>query len=336
MEELAKETVKIFENSDVLIIGDDFGLKNDKLIEILTDKLSAGLNKPLTIQNMAHPGENILKVKARLMALDKLPPIIIYMGGTSEFSEDLYPQDLSSFSQNFKRFKNDYVSTLITLFPNLSKLIFLTDINKKITFENIKPFVSYSDSWFQRVSEAIYYFYQEELYELADYIKEHKSNLVIVTPPVNIEKMPAKACDNSVIDEITINQFEIQKLIKENQLKKAQTLALALDNNSTGNAITKYLVGKVLLETGKTKLATEFFKEAKALECSSNGANVIINEINKKVATNKSLNIVKFDEMLYQKIGEDSLFINDNVIQFIHWDILVNSLTNTLKEILQL
>lgn len=327
---------EIFENSDILIIGDNFALKNDKLIEILTDNLSKGLKKPLTIQNMAYENENLYRVKTRLLSLKKLPPVIILMGGTSEFSEDLYPPDLTAFKENFKRAKNEYVSTIITLYPNLSKILFLKDENKKLSTNEIKPFIHYSDEWFQKIAEATYYFYQEELGDLIDFIREKNSNLIIVNAPKNLELRPKKPCDNSIIDAVTIEQMEITKLIKEEQLKEALQKTLNLDERSTGNAVTKYLLGEILLKQGKNKAAVNFLKQAQALDCQSTGANIIINEINKAISKDKSILNINFDEMLYTKIGEDTLFLNDEVIQFIHWDLLTESLTKSLKEILQL
>lgn len=336
IENSKKLETETFENSDILVIGDNFALKNDKLIETITDNLSQGLKIPLTIQNMAYENENLLRIKTRLLQLKKLPPVIILMGGTSEFAENLYPPDLSSFKENFKRIKNEYVSTIITLYPNLSKLLFMKDENKKLEMNVINPFVHYSDSWFQTVAEATYYFYQEELGDLIDFVREHNSNLIIVNAPENLELEPQKTCDNSIVDAVTIEQVEIKKLIKQAQLKEALKRAINLSESSTGNATTKYLIGEILLQQGKSKAALSFLKEAKALDCQSSGANIIINEINKSVAKEKSILIVKFDEMLYAKLGEDSLFLSDEVIQFIHWDLLTNSLTKSLKEILQL
>ncbi len=326
---------EVAEQSDILIIGDDFAIDFNDQVEKLIENLSKGLKKPISIYNYASQNEAIYRTIEKVKSLKSLPSIIIYMGGTSEFAEDIYPKNINNFWMNFKRYQNDYLNTLIMISPSLSRLIYQRDKKQELTNE-IAPFKYEGDLWYQRVSEATYYIYQDYLRDLIDLIQERKSLPVIVTPSVNLLAQVKRACDNSIIDNITITQNEIKVLMDENKFKDAYGKIVALDKTAIGNARTKFLRGKVEFELGKFKDAKESLTFSKALECSPPKSSVIINSIQKKMALEKNIDIIKFDELINDNFGKDVLFIDEEKPQFIYWEKLLSRLTKKLQGLLDL
>ncbi|EQC44915.1 hypothetical protein [Bacteriovorax sp. Seq25_V] len=326
---------EVAELSDILIIGDNFAIDFNDQIEGMIESLSKGLKKPISIYNYATANEAIYRTIEKVKALKTLPPIVIYMGGSSEFAEDIYPPKLSNFWMNFKRYQDDYLNTLMIISPATSRLIYKKD-EIKILNKEIIPFQFHGDLWYQRVSEATYFIYQDYLRDLIDLIQEKKAISLIITPPVNLQAEVKKACDNSVLDEITISQNEIKVLMDENKYKDAYRQIVALDKTAIGNARTKYLRGKAEFELGMFKEAKETLTLSKALECSPPRASVIINSIQKKIAQEKNVDIIKFDEIINSNFGKDVLFIDSEKPQFIYWEKLVNRLTIKLRGLLEL
>ena len=328
-------TDNIAEDADILIVGDDFGVEFNNQVQKLVETLSEKLKKPLSIYNLAQNGEGIHRTLNKLKKLKRLPPIIVYMSGGSEFHEDLYPQDIRKFKVNFKIYKNDYAQTFIMLMPVLSRFLFFPDQVKSLGQEIIKS-KKRNDRNFQVIAESTFYFFKEQLMDLVDYISENKSTVIMVTPVVNYERKVQKVCDNAVTDDITIEQVDINKLLENNRLKEAYNKTLILDGISVGNAQTKYLLAKSQLAQGKFKLAKKNFILAKALDCAPSEAHPVVNQIIRQVIKQRSLENIDFDNIVNNDLGKEVLFLNDNSPQFIYWEKLETELTLKIKRILDL
>jgi hypothetical protein len=331
----AYPTDNIAEDADVLIIGDQLGVEFNSQVQKLVENLSEKLQKPLSIYNLAAEGEGIHRTMAKIKSMAKLPPIIIYMGGSSEFYEDLYPNDLKKYKLNYKIFKNDYAQTAVMLFPILSRFIYVPDKVKQLG-EKIEAAKNRNDRHFQFVAQSTFYFYQEQLMDLIDYMIDKGSTPIIVTHPVNYEAKVNKVCDNAVTDDITIEQVDIAKMIESNKVKEAYNRTLILDGISVGNAQTKYLLGISQITLGKIKKAKSNLTLAKALDCAPKGAHPVINQIQRKVIRERALENIDFDKMVNLDLGKEVLFIDGVSPQFIYWERLENEMTNKLKRILDL
>lgn len=321
--------------SDVLLIGDSFATKFSTQVETLVELSSKGLKSPLSVYSVAEDHENIFRTLNKLKAQKKLPSTIIYLGGTSEFYEALYPSNLLILEQNLKRYKNDFLSSLIVLYPELSKLFFLKD-QDLILGSEIKKETYNDDIRFQKLSAANYFFFKESLENLIDYIQDNNSNLILVTAPINLELEPVKVCSNSIVDEIVIEQNEIKKLIDAQKFKEAQLKLKSLLKVSIGNAYTKYLEGLLAFKTAKYQEAKDAFKLARALDCTDRGANIVINEIIRQVAIQKDVMVVDYENIINDQFGSDILFLNGDSPQFIKWDVLTKKLAESIREALQI
>jgi len=325
----------IAQDADILIIGDEFGIEFNSLVQNLVTTLSVKLQKPLSIYNLSLENEGIHRTFAKLKSMDKLPPIIIYMGGSSEFSEKLYPENLRKYKVNFNIYKNDYAQTALMLFPILSRFIYVPDEVRTLT-DKIEVTQNKSFKSFQVIAESTFYFYQEQLMDMIDYIIDKNSTPIMVTRPINYESEVKVVCDNAIFDNVTIEQVEIEKLIKNNRLKEAYNKVLLLDGISVGNAQTKYLLGKSQLALGKIRLAKKNLMLAKALDCSPKYAHPVINQIQRKIMTDRALENIDFDKMVNTNLGKDTLFIDGVSPQFIYWEKLEKLMANKIKRILDL
>lgn len=335
---LAKGTYpldNIAQEADVLIIGDQLGVEFNSQVQKLIENLSEKLQKPLSIYNLSVENEGIHRTLAKIRNMDKLPPIIIYMGGSSEFHEDLYPSEIKKYKLNYKIFMNDYAQTAVMLFPILSRFIYIPDHVKELN-EKIVPAKRLNDRHFQFIAQSTFYFYQEQLMDLVDLISEKGSTPIIVTHPINYEAKVNKVCDNSMTDDITIEQVDIKNMIESNKIKEAYNRTLILDGISVGNAQTKYLLGISQITLGKLKKARLNLTLAKALDCAPKGAHPVINQIQRKVIRERALENIDFDRMVNLDLGKEVLFLDGTSPQFIYWEKLENEMTNKLKRILDL
>lgn len=326
---------EIAQSADILIIGDDFGKKFSPYIETLVENTSKNLQRPLSIYNLATDNEGIHRTIEKIKSLEKLPPIVIYMGGTSEFYEDLYPKRLNKSLLNLQIFQNDYVQTAVMIYPTLSRFLYSPEKIKLLSKE-IKKRENKNDIWFQRVAKSTFYFYELQLQELVEVINDKNSFPIFVRPPINYERKVNKICDNAVTDEITIEQNEISNLIEKGNIKEAYNKLIILNDLSVANAQTKYLLGKTLLSSGKIQESKKNYRLAKALDCDPTGAHPVINALISKIAKNQSVDLIDFDSLINQDFGRDILFLTDHSPQVIYWEKFVNTLTLKVKEALKL
>ncbi|EQC44123.1 hypothetical protein [Bacteriovorax sp. DB6_IX] len=328
-------TDNIAETADILIIGDQFGIEFNSLVQNMIENLSVNLQNPLSVYNLSVENEGIHRTLKKISQMKKLPPIIIYAGGSSEFAEELYPKDLKKFKVNFNIFKNDYIQTAVMLFPILSRFVYIPD--KVIQLDQkIKAATKRDDRSFQVIAESTFYFYREQFMDLIDHIIDKGSTPIVITRPINYELDVKAVCDNAVTDNITIEQVEISKLIEKNKIKEAYNKALLLDGISVGNARTKYLLGMTQIAQGKLNMAKKNLLLAKALDCRPEGAHPVINQIQRDIIRERALENVDFDKMVNNNLGKNELFIDNHSPQFIYWEKLEKEMTNKIRRILDL
>jgi hypothetical protein len=324
------------EGTDILIIGDNFGQMLNERMAAITDATSKGLKEPLKIFNISIKNEGIHRTLKKIKMLKKVPPVVIYMGGTSEFYEDTYAKNIDKEMFNFNVFKNDYLQTLITIYPKLSRIFYMPQSPKVLT-EKIDQHLGFKDTQtFQKITAKKFYLYQSQLTEMLDLILEANSTAIVVTPVINLQTPVNLVCDGAVTNDLTISQTAIKKLINEKKYKQAYNEALILEGVSVANAQTKYLLGLTQLNLGMYAKAEKNLTMAKGLDCAPAGAHPVINAIIRRVTNDRQVNIIDFDKQLNRELGKNELFINDTTPQFIYQEILEKRIIVKIKEAFEL
>ncbi|MEI8346326.1 MAG: hypothetical protein WCG27_02585 [Pseudomonadota bacterium] len=310
---LSPEEITAIQNADILIVGDRMGSYLKNFISDLVKPVSRGLQSPVKVYVLANEHEGLHRTVAKLSQLKKIPKVIIYHGGSEEFYEHRFSVEKKNvIFENFNFFQNDYVSSLITIFPPISRLIYqnpdylylgdlvaldqiqYTDIQKQVQIE---------------IGLLLYRFHLEDLYNLA---KEHKSTLIMMTTPLNLEIAPKKICDNSTSPLIYNAQKKLEETLSSGQIKKSYLDLKKIKENTIGNARTFYLFGMAALRLGYITEAVESLQAASSFDCQTWRGNAVINNIIREIANNHHLMLFDFDDYMAQNLGQEGLF-NDEI-----------------------
>ncbi len=326
-------------NADVLIVGDQLGEVFNSQIEAIVEELSQELNKPISIYNLSKNNYNIYRIEHLLESISKdtesgLPPVIIYLGGMSEFYERMLPKNLNLTYFNFKLYKNQGFRTLITLFPFLTKFLFIPEKTVVLNEQPVKE--DFNDKVFLVYSEIYYYLYEKKLKDIARLIEKNNSIFIPVIPAVNLFSDKLRACKTSSNDEVNHKLDEAQALIDQKKNKEALSLLHSLNTIATANSKISYLYGLSLYNTANFKQAKKQLELAKAYNCEPQYAHPIINSIILKTVKLRSLNYINFDDMVNRNFGKNELFLNDLEPQSIYLESLKKEITIMLKDVLTL
>lgn len=325
------------ENSQILILGDRLGEGLGRFMDPLIQETSKNLTSPLKVFNWATGHEGIHRTIEKLESLEKLPEVIIYYGGSEEFYEQrFYLKEKQNIFENIKRFGNEKLISLILTFPILSRFIYKSTKLIPLTNEIASNQADYPSKFKQKQMEVTYKIYELELDKLITYIKERDSNLILITPPINLEIAPKLVCENSQTNKIRFEQNEIKKLMKAKRFKEAYARSRKLSAVTLGNAQTFYLLGKNAMRLGKFSIAREAFYMATAFDCETWRGNAVINNIMRSQISQLGVTHVDFDKLLNNQLGMNVLFLDEIFPQHYFYEKLVIGLTGEVKRILKL
>lgn len=325
-------------NSDVLIVGDRYGKHLDKYIPEVNETLSKNLRNKLRIYNWSEDHEGLHRTLTKLKLLKKLPPIVIYVGGSEEFYENrILTADKNTYEYNMKIFKDDRFSSLLMTIPDISKVLYKKPIKYFFLDESIKPFTKASSAIISQLrAEFVYHYYTMQLEELASLSREKGSTFIYITPPVNLEIAPRVVCDNSISKTIMQEQNDINKLIERGKSKEATSRLKSLLSQSIGNAQTYYLLGKALLNQGRIKESKENFNLAATYDCGNWRSNIIFSKMITASAKKNNIKVLDFAEIVESGFGRNITFIDELYPQAIYYSKLQNELILTIKTILNI
>ena len=177
--------IKEAEFAKILIVGDRMGKTLDPYLQNLQDQFKDSFKSPPTIFNWSADNESLFRTIKKLKMLKKLPPIIIYFGASSELTEKRFDvRDKKNIFKNFKTFDDEKLISLIITFPWMSKILY-----KDIRYQNLGEYTEYKSllAASQKLDEKEIAFklFEYEMRELIEMVKDKKSNLVLMTTPVN-------------------------------------------------------------------------------------------------------------------------------------------------------
>lgn len=326
--------IKEAEFAKILIVGDRMGKTLDPYLQNLQDQFGTSFKTPPTIFNWSADNESLFRTIKKLKMLKKLPPIIVYFGASSELTEQRFDvRDKKSIFKNFKTFDDEKLISLIITFPWVSKILY-----NNVRYQNIGEYKEYKSflAATQKLEEKEIAFklFEYEIRELIDMVKDKKSNLVLMTTPVNLEIEPREVCAHATNADVIGMQQEIEAELKEGSFKTAlpKTRELALATPS--NARSFYLLGKAALGTGDIKLARESLLKASVFDCANWRGDAVYNAIMKTQAKKSQVHIIDFEQYMTSQLSNDGLFFDEIVPQNMFYQNMTKELGDIIKKIL--
>lgn len=323
--------------ANILIVGDRIGQSYSRQTKEIIEQLSKNLKEPIRVFNWARQNEGIHRTLLKLRQLNKLPELVVYLGGTEEFFEKTFElSDYSKILYNFSKYEDDKVLSLIMTIPLLSRW-FYYPVKYQYLGGKINPQITSEDHGLvQKTIEISYKLFKAQFKELLNHFKTQDKKLLIITPPLNLEAVPQSVCSNANSNDILIQLNEIQKLLKENNFKTAYNNANQLAQNTTGNSLAQYYLGKTLINLGRFQEARRALYFAGVYDCSLWRGNIVFNKIIIEETEKLNIPLIDFNGMINANLGKDVLFIDKIYPQEIYWEQLTTKLVSDIKTLLQL
>ncbi len=332
----ATKELALAENAKILIMGDMMGEALSKYTPDIMDDLAKNYKYPPTIYNWSKAHEGLHRTLNKLKSLKKIPTIIIYHGASSELYEQTFAvTDKDSIFKNFSLFDDEKLISLIITFPWLSKIFY-----KKMDYFEIGAIKEYKNVLPGNLKldekEISFKIFDYELKELIEFAHDHKSHLILLTTPLNLELRPKEICSNTTSKDIVDLQNEIEELLKIGNYKQAYPKALALSEATVSNALSFYLLGKAAMGLGNLAEARSSLAKSSVFDCSNWRGNAVLNAIIKKNALKYQLPLIDFDMDLSSALSKDGLFIDEIFPQSMFYQTMISELKNNLKKILSI
>jgi tetratricopeptide (TPR) repeat protein len=323
-------------SSKILIVGDRMGQSLSPYTQNIINELGKNYKTLPKIYNWSRPHEGLHRTLFKLKSLKKLPPIIVYHGASSELYEKTFNvNDKSAIDKNFEIFDNEKIISLIITFPWLSKYFY-----KNMEYFELGAVKEYKNrlpgTLKMAEKEIAFKYFEYEIKELINLVKDSKSNLIFISTPINLEVEPQEVCPQSSSNSTVEYQQEIENSIKEGNFKSAYPKALELSNETFSNAKSYYLLGKASMGLGDLKMAKMAFQKASVFDCANWRGNAVYNAIMKTQAEKSQIPFIDFDLLMSSSLSNEGLFIDEIFPQHLFYKNIIDELIENLKKIINL
>jgi hypothetical protein len=326
--------IKQAESAKILIVGDRMGKTLDAFKLDIQSQFGEAFKTPPSIFNWSADNEGLFRTIHKIKMLKKLPPIIIYFGASSELTEKKFRvEDKINILKNFTTYDDERLISLIITFPWLSKILY-KNVQYFDLAENIEYKTLLAAPQKLEEKELSFKFFQYEMKELIDYIKDKKSNLILITTPINLEVEPKEVCAHGSNDQIIGIQQEIEAEINDGAFKSALPKAVELYQVTPSNARSAYLLGRASLGVGDLKMAREKLLQASVYDCSNWRGNAVYNAIMKSLALKNQVQLIDFEQFMTSNLSKEGLYFDEIVPQNIFYQSMIKELGDILKKIL--
>ena len=326
------------EKIQILVVGDHMAQSLLPYLPSLQKVLSQGLNKPVQITYLRGPKDNLSRTLNKLKKFSKLPPLILYLGGSSElYEQKFHIKDIPLIRQNLRLFERPLVASLIKMVPQTSQFIYRSP-SERIVLKNeisVDTF-DYSDmQWQQKVALTLK-FYEHELKELINYIHENNSELMMITSPINLEAAPQKVCHNAILPELESYLNKVGALIEDSRYKEALKSLEQIKDQYIGHSEAYFYHGKLMLHFGRYQEAKISFQLAKAFDCGRSASQPAFNQIIRQFAERYGVAMVDFDQLIQSDLGKNTLFFDQVYPQHFYYQQALAILAKRLKKLFKL
>lgn len=335
--EFETSNTKLEVDSPILIIGDRMG---ERLLDFkvhLAETISTGLVNPIKIQGLAKKGKGIHRTIQDVESLSKWPQILIYQGGSEEFSEQKFlTKELKNIHSNFQLFRNDKIQTLLVLYPWFSRILYWT-VEKVQLSERPSPSEEVTDEteYLERLELELLLF-EEHLKHLVSLSRDRNALLILTTTPLNLDEAPQKSCSFSTSSELQKELGKLRDFLRDNNPKEAYLESSKLMNKFPGNADLLYLHGQVAKRLGKTDESLTSLVKASAFECLPWRSTEVHNSIIRKVARENQVMLFDFAQMMEKNFIQEETFVDELYPQNRYYEMAMEQLGLAIKGILKL
>ena len=328
--------IKEAEFAKILIVGDRVGRTLDPYLQGLQNQFIKSFKIPPTIFNWSTNNESLFRTIHKLKSLKKFPPIIIYFGASSELTEKRFDvRDKINIFKNFETYDDERLISLIITFPWLSKVLY-----KDIHYQDLGDYVEYKNSLESSKKlvekEMAFKLFDYEMSEFIELIKDKKSNLILITTPINLEIAPREVCTHSTSTDIVELQKEIEKEINDGSFKSVFTKTSELVEATPSNAKSYFLLGQAALGIGDLKLARESLVLASTFDCANWRGSAVYNSIIKKQAKIRQAHVIDFEQFINSQLSNEGVFFDEIVPQNLLYQNMIKELGDILKKILSI
>jgi len=327
--------------ADILVIGDQSAELIKPGLKRIIQKMNKKYKSPLKVFDWTRANEGIHRTYQKVAALKKVPSIVIYLGGSSEFYEKLFDKKYSELIlKNFSVYENPNLKSLFMLSPIFGKLLFrsVPSLNLSERPESqrgvLLNLAKNDGAKAQKHYEVHYKIFNTLFSELISLVKFSGSSLITLTVPVKVTNPPKYICDNATSETIIDLQVTLEKALKSGTTKRYYSLAKGLTASSVGNAKSFYLFGKFNESLGRLKNALFNYRLAQSFDCYQNSGNFIINQIIRKHSLAKSIHLIDFDAIVHREFGEDFIFLDHYRPQVKYMDQVETRLENKINILL--
>jgi hypothetical protein len=334
--DFAQEAPAMKPDAPILIVGDRMGAYFGRFKAELAARISQNLDNVIKIQSIAKDGEGLHRTLHQLKSLEQWPQILIYQGGSEEFSEPIFEvSEINKITKNFRLFKDDRIETALILYPWLSRIIYTPVKRIHLSETPILRTEIEEKDYLQRLETGIL-LYEEQLNQLVAMAKDRNSLLILTTTPINLDVPPKSVCSFSSNDEINKAVSELQDLVKKEDWKSGWQKAMKYTMLYPGNAELFHLQGVIGKKLGKINEAVNSMLEASSYECTSWRATEVQNSIIRKVAAAQQVILFDFSRMVEKEWTNNITFFDELHPQNIYYDKAMNQLGVVIRKILKL
>lgn len=330
----SEELTKKVSTEHLVMLGDQKGHALVPYIQNALDELSKQLQERLTIYDWTETNEGIHRSYNKLSRLEKLPKILFYQVGTSEFYEKKFDVlDHLVMKANLRTYNDEIKLTAIQALPVLSKFLYQR-VNYVLMDENINKDETAHTSLSRQVQmELVFKLFEDEITQIITEVKQKKGNIVLITNPVNLTLRPRKVCQNAITEQTENHVRKLKKLAASGDNKSAYSLASKIEKQMMGHAEFFYEFGMAAMAQGKYAEAKNLLYQADAFDCDPQDSTTVFNNITRKVASHFGVPIIDFDNLVNKYLGRNLLFLDDRQPQFIYYQEVGNITAKYVREV---
>lgn len=320
----------------ILIVGDRMGAYFGRFKEELAATISQNLDNVIKVQSLAADGYALHRTLHQLKSLQQWPQIVIYQGGSEEFSERKFEiSENRIISKNFDLYRDDRVHTALILYPWLSRLVYTPTRRTHLPAEPVLSAELPEREYLARLETELL-LYEEQLNQLVALSRDRNALLILTTTPINLDMPPKSVCSFTTNVDLEARVLELKEMMKNQNWKGAWQKVTKLTSQFPGNAELFFLQGQIAKNTGKIAEGINSMLQASSYECSSWRMTEVQNSIIRKVANNQQVLLFDFSRMVEKDWNNNVTFFDELHPQNVYYEKGMTQLGLVIRKILKL